>query len=196
MAPTLPSVPQIKILMTDLNGKTILIMMSKNQFDETELFGVRDGLSRPGGRVVILSPSGQEATSTQRGKFVPDGVLVDWNKQEGITGKYSAVIVVGGKGAPKSLWKDPILPQILTDHFRAGSVVGGIGLGCASLALAGILPGECAGPDEPGFLQVLEGAGLTRAPEPVTRYANVVTSQGADAVENFVATVIQAMTDS
>ena len=113
--------------MSDLSRTNILIIIPKSQFCEQELNGVRTVLQQCGANVVVLSKSGQEARGMNKEKFQPDGMIVDWNKQIGVESKYHAVILVGGKGAKKSLWDDPIVPQILTDHYRFGSIIGAIG---------------------------------------------------------------------
>ena len=138
-------------------------MIPKSQFEEQELFDTLEVLKATGARILVLSKSGQEAVGMNKTRFMSDGVLVDWDKQEGYAGKYHAVLVMGGKGAPKSLWDDTILPQILTDHFRADRVIGAIGLGVAVLARASLLSYEAAGPKDESFLSELEKAGLTRA---------------------------------
>lgn len=126
-------------------------------------------------------------------RFTPDGMLVDWDKQEGYTGKYHAVLVMGGKGAPKSLWGDPILPQILTDHFRAERVIGAIGLGVAVLARASLLSYEAAGPEDEVFLSELEQAGLTRTHSVVVQDGKVITASGPEAAAEFAKTIISAL---
>jgi putative intracellular protease/amidase len=101
-----------------------------------------------GARVVVLSRSGQEGRGMNQERFQPDGMIIDWNKQPGVEGKYHAVVLVGGKGARKSLWDDPIVPQILTDHYRAGSVVGAMGSALVVLARASLITGEIPEPEE------------------------------------------------
>jgi putative intracellular protease/amidase len=119
-------------------------------------------------------------------------MLVDWDKQEGFAGKYHAVLVMGGKGAPKSLWDDNILPQILTDHFRAEQVIGAIGLGVAVLARTSLLSGEVAGPKDEKFLAELEKAGLTRAHSPVLQDGKIITASGPEATTEFTRTIVSA----
>lgn len=99
--------------MANLFGKHILIIIPKSQFCEEELNGVRNVLQQGGANVVVLSKSGQEARGVNKEKFQPNGIIVDWDKQMGVENKYHAVILVGGKGAKKSLWDDPIAPIIL-----------------------------------------------------------------------------------
>ncbi|NIQ04010.1 MAG: hypothetical protein GWM98_29645, partial [Nitrospinaceae bacterium] len=149
--------------------------MPKNQFQEKELFGLHTVLGKAGARLITLSPSGQEALGRNKTRYTPDGMMVDWDKQPGIMEKYHAVLVVGGKGAPKSLWNDPILPQILTDHYRAERVVGAIGLGVGVLARAALLFGETAGPEDDRLGKELDAAGVDRLEEPVLAQGNIIT---------------------
>jgi deglycase len=180
-------------LIVDLQSKNILIVIPKSQFQEQELFDTLEVLKASGARILVLSKSGQEAVGMNKTRFTPDGVLVDWDKQEGVFGKYDAVIVMGGKGAPKSLWDDPILPQILTDHFRAERVIGAIGLGVAVLARVSLLSYEAAGPEDGKFLSELEEAGLTRNTSPVVQDGKVITASGPEAATEFARTMLSAL---
>lgn len=177
----------------ELKTKSILVVIPKSQFQEQELFDTLEQLKAAGPRVLVLSKSGQEAVGMNKTRFMPDGVLVDWDKQEGVSGKYDAVLVIGGKGAPKSLWDDNILPQILTDHFRAERVIGAIGLGVAVLARTSLLSYEAAGPEDEKFLSELEAAGLTRAHSPVVQDGKVITASGPEAAREFARTIINAL---
>lgn len=177
----------------DLKSKNILIVIPKSQFQEQELFDTLEVLKVSGLRILVLSKSGQEATGMNKTRFMPDGMLVDWDKQQDVVGKYNAVLVMGGKGAPKSLWDDNILPQILTDHFRAERVIGAIGLGVAVLARASLLSYEAAGPDNEKFLLELENAGLTRSLSPIVQDERVITASGSEAATEFAQTILSAL---
>ncbi len=83
--------------MSDLSRTNVLIIIPKSQFCGQELNGVRTILQQCGANVVVLSKSGQEARGMNKEKFQPDGMIVDWNKQIGVEGKYHAVILVGGR---------------------------------------------------------------------------------------------------
>lgn len=175
-------------------GKNILIVIPKNQFDEQELFGVRAVFEERGARTVVLSQKGQEAVGMNKKRFQPDGMIVDWNKQEGISGKYHAVVVIGGRGSSKSLWDDSILPQILMDHYRAGGVIGAIGSSVAVLARASFLKGEkSAGPEEEKFLKELEAGGAIYVDQPVTRLERIVTAKGGEAAREFAESILQLL---
>ena len=177
----------------DLQSKNILIVIPKSQFQEQELFDTLEVLKASGPRIIVLSKSGQEAVGMNKTRFTPDGMLVDWDKQQGVFGNYDAVLVMGGKGASKSLWNDTILPQILMDHFRAERVIGAIGLGVAVLARASLLSYEAAGPEDEKLLSELEEAGLKRANSPVVQDGKVISASGPEAATEFARTIVSAL---
>ena len=174
-------------------GKNILIVIPKNQFCEEELFGVHSALDATGARTVVLSPSGREALGMKKTRFTPDGMLVDWNKKGGFSGKYDAVLVVGGRGSKKSLWDETILPQILTDHHRAGSIIGAIGSSVVVLARASLLAGIAAAPDDDSVNHELQIARVDRSDQDVIRSGKIITAHGAEAAEKFVHAVLDTL---
>lgn len=170
------------------------MVIPKNQFDEEELFETRKHLESEGARVVVLSPKGQEAVGMNKNRFQPHGMIIDWDKQEGIQNKYDAVLLVGGRGAKKSLWSDPILPQMLTDHYRAGRVVAAIGLSVAVLAKASFLNEKPAsGPDDEAFLQELNAGGGYLSKDPVTCHERIITARGGETAKLFAETVTKVL---
>ena len=166
-------------------NKSALIIIPKSQFCEEELYGIRSALENKGVRVIVLSPSGKEAIGMKKDKFQPDGMIVDWNRQSGVQGKYNVVIVIGGKGARKSLWDDPIVPQILTDHHRSGSIIGAMGSALVVLVRASLVTGEMPLPKDADSLKELEILNAVCVDVPVTRVNNVILGRGADSVKNF-----------
>ena len=179
--------------MSNLFGKYILIIIPKSQFCEQELNGVRTVLQQVGANVIVLSKSGQEARGSNKEKFQPDGMIVDWNRQPGIKGKYHAVIVIGGKGAKKSLWGDPIVPQILTDHYRCGSVIAAIGGGLVVLLRASLIVGEIPLPKDEKTRKELERLNGVCVDIPVIRGENLVLGQGPDSVSEFSQSIIDCI---
>ena len=176
--------------MNDLSRTNILIIIPKSQFCEQELNGVRTVLQQCGANVVVLSKYGQEARGMNKEKFQPDGMIVDWNKQMGVENKYHAVILVGGKGAKKSLWDDPIVPQILTDHYRFGSIIGAMGTAIVVLVRAGLVRGEVPKPDDDVTHKELENLDAVCVDAPITRVENVVLGQGGNSVHQFAQIII------
>ena len=183
----------VKKTVINLSGKNILIIIPKSQFCEQELNGVRTVLQQGGANVIVLSRSGQEARGSNKKKFQPDGMIVDWNKQPGIKGKYHAVIVIGGKGAKKSLWDDPIIPQILTDHYRFGSVIGAIGEALVVLLKASLVFGDVPLPRDESTREELEYFNAVCVDIPVIRGENLVLGQGADSVSDFSKSIVDCI---
>jgi putative intracellular protease/amidase len=177
-------------ILDNLFGKHILIIIPKSQFCEQELNGVRSILKQSGANVVVLSKSGQEARSVNNEKFQPNGMIVDWNKQIGISGKYHAIILVGGKGAKKSLWDDPIIPQILTDHYRFGSIIGAMGTATVVLVRASLVTGEVPMPKDDATYKELENLNAVCVDVPITSVENVVLGQGGNSVHQFSQKII------
>lgn len=172
----------------------ILIIIPKNQFDEEELFTTRSVLQAAGARVVILSKTGKEAVGMQKTRFQPDGIIVDWNRHRGLSRKYDAVLVTGGRGSAKSLWDDDIVPQILTDHYRGGSIVGAIGASVVVLARTGFLTdANAAAPDDPEILNKLQAEGVVRVDEPVVSKNKIITARDAGAARQFAETALQIL---
>ena len=179
-----------------LPGKNVLVIIPKSQFCQKELYGVKSELAQRGVRVVVLSMSGQEARGMNKEKFQPDGMIVDWNKQPGVRGKYQAVVLIGGKGARKSLWDDPIVPQILTDHHRSGSVIAAIGSAIVVLVRASLVTGEIPLPQDDATREELESLNTVCIDTPVTSMGNTVFGQGADSVSKFSQTILSLMEKS
>ena len=180
----------MKNILDSLFGKHVLIIIPKSQFCEEELNGIRNILQQGGANVVVLSKSGQEARGMNKEKFKPDGMIVDWDKQMGVKNKYHAVILVGGKGAKKSLWDDSIVPQILSDHYRFGSIIGAMGTAIVVLVRACLVTGEVPKPDDDAIFKELEKLNVVFVDASVKRVENVVLGKGGNAVYQFSRTIV------
>ena len=100
--------------------------------------------------------------------------------------RYDAVLVVGGKGAKNSIWSDPILPQILTDHYRSGKVVGALGISVVALARAGLLTGQDASvPDHEACIREVKDAGVYISEDSLT-FSNRIVTAGSDSSGKLV----------
>ena len=179
--------------MSNLSGKNILIIIPKNQFCEQVLNGIRTILQQGGANVIVLSKSGQEARGSNKEKFHPDGMIVDWDKQNTVKGKYHAVILVGGKGAKKSLWDDPVVPQILTDHYRFGSVIGAIGEALVVLLRASLIAGEIPLPKDENTRKELERLNAVCVDISVISSENLVLGQVTGSIIEFSNSIIECI---
>lgn len=176
-----------------LTGKSILIIMPNNQFNGQQLHGLLDALKPTGARVVVLSKSGREAMGMERERFTPHGAIIDWNKQEGVFGKYHAIVLTGGKGAAKSLWNDPIVPQILVDHHRAGSVLAAVDSAIVVLARASLLQGRAASPGDPAAMQELNNLGVFCEDDALLADDRILTARDGSAMQPLVEKLISTL---
>ena len=176
----------LEIKIVDRESLIVLLVIPQNQFCDKQLFDLKTIFGSIPIEMIVLSKSGSEAIGEKKTKLIPDGILVDWNKRFLPNGKFDAVVVVGGKGAKNSIWNDPILPQILTDHYRAGKIVGALGISVVSLARAGLLTGQCtSAPDHEGCIRELIDAGALIVEEPLTYSNQIITAAGDSSGKSF-----------
>lgn len=162
-----------------MDSQIILIVIPQSRFCDQQLLDLKTVFEEIPLKTIVLSKSRTEAVGEMKTKLTPDGILVDWDKRFLPNKRYDAVLVVGGKGAKNSIWNDPILPQILTDHYRSGKVVGALGLSVVALARAGLLTGQDASvPDHEACIQELKDAGVYISEDPLTCSNRIVTAGG------------------
>jgi protease I len=173
-----------------------LLVIPQSRFCEQQLFDLKEVLEAGGGECRILSKSGKEAKGEEKTLFQPDGMLVDWNRFLQGRQKYDAVIVIGGKGAKSSIWEDPILPQILTDHFRAGKILGAFGLSVVALARAGLVSRcEVSAPNEEACLKELEDVGAFPENNKLVVLDRIITSNDSGAGKIFGKAILDLLRD-
>ncbi len=178
----------------DPEGLIVLIVIPQNRFCDQQFSELKFVFEEISVKTITLSKSGTEAVGEMKTKVTPDGILVDWNKRFLPNKKYDAVVVVGGKGAKSSIWNDPILPQILTDHYRAGKVVGALGLSVVSLARAGLLAGqETSVPNHEKCIKELKDAGAYVVEEPLTCSNQIVTAGGDSSGKLFGKKILELL---
>jgi protease I len=169
-----------------LGSQVILIVIPQSRFCDQQLLDLKTVFEEKLLELVVLSKSGTEAVGEMKTRLTPDGILVDWDKRFLPNKRYDAVLVVGGKGAKQSIWNDSILPQILTDHYRSGKVVGALGLSVVALARAGLLTGKDASvPDHEACIWEVKGAGVYISKDPLTCSNRIVTA-GSDSSGKLV----------
>ena len=169
-----------------MNSPLILLVIPQNRFCDQQLFDLKKILENRKVECRILSKSGKEAKGEDKLSIQPDGMLVDWNRYLQGRQKYDAVIVIGGKGSKNSIWEDPILPQILTDHFRSGKILGAFGLSVVALARAGLISQcEISAIDDQACLQELEDAGAFPDAKNMITAERIITSKDPEGGKKF-----------
>lgn len=179
-----------------MSAALFLLVIPQNRFCEQQLFDLKEVLEGGGGECRILSKSGKEAKGEAKTLFQPDGMLVDWNRFLQGKPKYDAVIVIGGKGAKSSIWEDTILPQILTDHFRAGKILGAFGLSVVALARAGLVSRcEVSAQKEEACLKELDDAGAFPEDKNLVVVDRIITSNDSSTGKIFGETILELLRD-
>ena len=179
-----------------MSAALFLLVIPQNRFCEQQLFDLKEVLEGGGGECRILSKSGKEAKGEAKTLFQPDGMLVDWNRFLQGKPKYDAVIVIGGKGAKSSILEDTILPQILTDHFRAGKILGAFGLSVVALARAGLVSRcEVSAQKEEACLKELDDAGAFPEDKNLVVVNRIITSNDSSTGKIFGETILELLRD-
>ena len=179
-----------------MSAALFLLVIPQNRFCEQQLFDLKEVLEGGAGECRILSKSGKEAKGEAKTLFQPDGMLVDWNRFLQGKQKYDAVIVIGGKGAKSSIWEDTILPQILTDHFRAGKILGAFGLSVVALARAGLVSRcDVSAQKEVACLKELDDAGAFPEDKNLVVVNRIITSNDSSTGKIFGETILELLRD-
>ena len=179
-----------------MSAALFLLVIPQNRFCEQQLFDLKEVLEGGAGECRVLSKSGKEAKGEEKTLFQPDGMLVDWNRFLQGKQKYDAVIVIGGKGAKSSIWEDTILPQILTDHFRAGKILGAFGLSVVALARAGLVSRcEVSAPNEEACLKELEDVGAYPEDKKLVVLDRIITSNDPGSGKIFGEAIFDLLRD-
>lgn len=162
-----------------LQGKSVLMIIAKQNFRDEELAEPRSVLEGAGAKVTVASSAIQESVGMLgRVRATPDLTL-----KEVSVADYDAVIFVGGTGASE-YWDDPTAHQIAKDAHGAGKLVCAICIAPVTLARAGLLEGKKATvfSSESGQLK-RHGADYTGAS--VERDGNIITADGPQSATAF-----------
>ena len=177
-----------------MNSPLFLLVIPQNRFCEQQLFDLKKILERASGKCLILSKSGKKVKGEGKTLVEPDGMLVDWNRYLQGKQKYDAVVVIGGKGSKSTIWNDTILPQILTDHFRAGKILGAFGLSVVALARAGLVS-RCAvsAINEEACLKELTDVGAFPEEKNLVAIDRIITSNNSNSGEEFGVKILELL---
>ena len=169
-----------------MNSPLILLVIPPNRFCSQQLFDLKEVLVKKSVQYRVLSKTGKEGKGEDKSLIQPDGMLVDWNRYFQGKQKYDAVVVIGGKGSKNSIWEDPILPQILTDHFRSGKILGAFGLSVVALARAGLISQcEISAIDDQACLKELVDAGAFPEEKKIITTERIITSKDPEGGKEF-----------
>lgn len=185
--------------------KNILMIIPKDYYDEEQLEIPREIFLKEGADVRVASGKLKEAVGDHNGRFMPDVLIVD--AIEGITGDsyvtdgkgtrqikgvFHAAVVVGGKGARKHLWKDPLLRVLLIERYQNNMIVSALGTGVPCLAEAELINNmEVATIEDKYTVPALEKVGAMVADEKLVVSERIITAASAEVAKDFAYAVIE-----
>ena len=175
--------------MKTLSGKTVLFVISQDNFRDEELAHPREEVSAAGARIAVAAREKAPARGMLGAVENPDLRIRDAKAAD-----YDAVVAVGGRGTPEHLWNDGDLHRLLREARAAGKVVGGICLSGATLAIAGVLKGveaTCYATD--ASKKEMRNGGAIFVEKPVVVSGKIVTANGPGAARDFGKALVAAL---
>lgn len=169
-------------------GDCRVLIVATDGFEEWELFGPREILSKRGAEVVLASLKRDPIQATihdDPGKTIRPDLTVDEAKAE----DFHALIIPGGVRNPDQLRMHPQVVELIRDFHAQGKPIGAICHGPWLLVEADLLRGRTA-TSWPSIRTDLRNAGANVVDEPAVTDGNIVTSRNPQDVEEFTRAVI------
>ena len=173
----MPRIPDSRVLIVATDG-----------FEEWELFGPREILTKRGAEVVLASLKRDPIQATVHddpGKTIRPDLTVD----EARADDFDALILPGGVRNPDHLRLHGNVIELIRDFARQGKPVGAICHGPWLLVEADLLRGKTA-TSWPSIRTDLRNAGANVVDERAVTDGNIVTSRNPDDVEAFTNALI------
>ena len=171
--------------------KNVLIVISPLDFQDEELSKTIKELEKKDISYTIISTREGLAVGMGGGKVLIDKTISDmFHTAE----QNSALIIIGGSGAPATLWNNKKLHTLTTEYYEKQKVVAAICLAPAVLARAGILQGKKATiyNDDPAIAELGKG-GAIYVSSPVVVDGTIITANGPSAAPAFGEKVAKAI---
>ncbi len=162
--------------------------MATDGFEESELFGPLEILTRRGAEVRLAAPSMTPIQATvmdDPGKVIRPHLTI----AEASAGEFDALLLPGGVRNPDALRTDAEAIALMRSFAASGKPIAAICHGPWLLVEADLLRGRKA-TCWPSIRTDLANAGAILADEPAITDGNIVTSRKPDDVEAFTAAVI------
>ena len=173
----------------DLAGRRILLIVSEEDFRDSELTDPRDYFLKAGASVEVASTDPSRATGVGGLSLNPDLGLEQAN-----AANYDAVVFVGGPGSKTYLWNSQTAAELAKDAYESQKVVAAICLSPVVLARAGILQGVTATGFNDGELKdELQEAGANYTGREVEVDGRIVTANGPAAAKDFAAAIAEIL---
>ena len=168
-----------------------VLIMATNRFEESELFGPRELLTKKGARVTLASPTLDEIMATihdEPGRWIKPGLTIDEVRVD----DYDALLLPGGVGNPDQLRMNERAIQLIREFAEAGKPVAAICHGPWLLVEADVLRGRRA-TSWKSIRTDLRNAGANVVDEAAVTDGNIITSRKPDDVPAFTEALIAAI---
>ena len=175
-------------------GDCRVLIVATDGFEEWELFGPREILSKRGAEVVLASLKRDPIQATihdDPGKTIRPDLTVDEAKAE----DFHALIIPGGVRNPDQLRMHPQVVELIRDFHAQGKPIGAICHGPWLLVEADLLRGRTA-TSWPSIRTDLRNAGANVVDEPAVTDGNIVTSRNPQDVQEFTEALIDLIEDA
>jgi protease I len=175
-----------------MTEKNALIVIAPLDFQDEELSKTIKELEKKDILYRIISTREGLAVGMKGGKVLIDKTISD---MQHVADTYSALIIIGGSGAPATLWNNKKLHALTTEYYEKQKIVAAICLAPAVLARAGILQGKNATiyNDDPAIAELKKG-GATYVSSPVVVDGTIITANGPSAAPAFGEKIAKAIT--
>ena len=172
--------------MTQLEGKRLLALIPKKNFQDSELEKIKLLVEELGGEIKVASSSLDESTGMMGEVVKPDELIENVKVDD-----YDAVIFIGGVGASE-FWHDPRAHAIAVAAVKKNKLLGAICIAPVILAEAGVLKGIKATVFESEKEQ-LTAAGAVYTDNPIEIDHKIITCNNPVHAEEFAKQIIKAM---
>lgn len=162
---------------------SVLMIIVQKDFRDEELQKPRQIMESNGIKVNVASIEKKQATGMLGLTVMPDLAVRDARPDD-----YTAIIVVGGAGAPELANHQEII-ELVQEAYSKNKLVAAICLGPTVLARAGVLEGKRATAwtaiGSMAAKDVLEENGASFVKESLVVDGNIITANGPEAAEEF-----------
>jgi len=169
--------------------KSILFILPKKKFNETEFLVTKRILERHGFKIFIASDAASLCVGRNGLKIKPDVVFFNMNENN-----FRGIVFIGGNGV-KEYWENRVLHNVAQKFLKQKKLVTAICSAPVILANAGILKkidATCYPADKQELLK--EGGCYLDAPVVVRKY--IITARDSESSEEFAETIVAKLNES
>lgn len=175
--------------MTDISGKSVLMIIAPDSFRDEELFHTKDEIEKAGGKVTIASIT----TDTAKGMFgataKPNITIYNANVDN-----HDAIIFVGGSGS-EIYFNNETAHRIAKEAYSKNKIVTAICIAPSILANAKLLAGKSATvwAGDKKYVNILITCGANYTGRAVQEDGRIITANGPEAARNFGAAIVKML---